>query len=140
MIVIRGYTVFRQILASMNKTESCAVELESVKKQALNITRAILYVKQHSINCISAAMYAMSRFDPDLFPVEEAEIFAEGLFSPQDGLPGGDAVAAQDIPEIRSHIAGLYRRFVEEGKNAAHWTDPLFDFLASLPRVGERGH
>jgi hypothetical protein len=140
MIVIRGYTAFRQILASMNKTENYAVELELVKKQALNITQAILYVKQHSVNCVSAAMYAMSRFDPDLFPVEEAEIFAGGLFSPRNGLPGGDAVAARDIPEIRSHITGLYRRFIEEGKNAAHWTEPLLGFLASLPRVGERGH
>jgi hypothetical protein len=140
MIAIRGYTAFRQILASMNDRESCATELESVKRQALNITQAILYVKQHSVNCISAAMYAMSRFDPPLFPAEEAEIFAESLFSPRDGLPKGDAVKTEDIPEIRAHIAGLYRRFVEEGKNAAHWTEPLLGFLASLPRVEARGH
>jgi hypothetical protein len=140
MIIIRGYTAFRQILASMNDSENCAAELESVKRQALNISQAILYVKQHSINCVSAAMYAMSRFDPSLFPPEEAELFVESLFSPRDGLPEGDAVKAEDIPEIRGHIAGLYRRFAEEGKNAAHWTEPLLGFLASLPRVEERGH
>jgi hypothetical protein len=140
MIVIRGYTAFRQILASMNKAESCATELESVKRQALNITQAILYVKQHSVNCIPAAMYAMSRFDPPLFPAKEAEIFAGGLFSFRDGLPEGDAVKERDVPEIRGHIVSLYRRFVEEGKHARHWTEPLLDFLEGLPRVAERGH
>jgi hypothetical protein len=140
MIVIRGYTAFRQILASMNDGESCAGELESVKRQALNITQAILYVKQHSVNCIPAAMYAMSRFDPALFPAEEAEIFAKALFSPRDGLPEGDAVKAEDVSEIRRHIAGLYHRFVEEGKNAKHWTEPLLGFLKNLPRADARGH
>ncbi|MDR2142842.1 MAG: hypothetical protein LBP29_00550 [Treponema sp.] len=140
MIAIRVYTAFRQIPVSMNDQDRYAAELESVKRQALNITQAILYVKQHSVNCVSAAMYAMSCFEPDLFPPEEAEIFIKGLFSSGDGLPEGDTVNEEDIPEIRGHIAGLYRRFVEEGKNAGHWTEPLLDFLASLPRVGERGH
>jgi hypothetical protein len=140
MIVIRGYTALRQILSSMNDLENRAAELELVKRQALNITQAILYVKQHSVNCVSAAMYAMSCFDPSLFPRKEAELFVEGLFSPGDGLPEGDAVAARDIPEIRGHIAALYRRFVEEGKKAGHWTEPLLAFLSSLPRTGERGH
>ncbi|MDR0586432.1 MAG: hypothetical protein LBG26_04260 [Treponema sp.] len=140
MIAIRVYTAFRQILVSMNDQNRYAAELESVKRQALNITQAILYVKQHSVNCVSAAMYAMSRFDPDLFPPEEAEIFVKGLFSRGGGFPEKDAVKEEDIPEIRGHIAGLYRRFVEQGKNAGHWTEPLLDFLGSLPRVGERGH
>jgi hypothetical protein len=140
MIVIRVYTTFRRILVSMNDQNRYAEELASVKRQALNITQAILYVKQHSVNCISAAMYAMSRFEPDLFPPEEAEIFIEGLFSSRGGLPEGDTVKEEDIPEIRGHIVRLYRRFVEEGKNAEHWTEPLLDFLSSLPRVGEHGH
>ncbi|MDR2048841.1 MAG: hypothetical protein LBP69_05250 [Treponema sp.] len=140
MIVIRGYTAFRRILVSMNDQNRYAAELESVKRQALNITQAILYVKQHSVNCVSAAMYAMSRFEPELFPPEEAELFIKGLFSSGSGIPEGDAVKEEDIPEIRGHIVRLYRRFVEEGKNAGHWTEPLLDFLGSLPRVGERGH
>jgi hypothetical protein len=140
MIAIRVYTVFRQILAFMDSKKKYGAELESVKRQALNIVQAILYVKQHSVNCISAAMYAMSRFDPELFSAKEAEMFVEGLFSYRDGVPEGDAVNAKDIPEIRSHILSLYHRFVEEGKNAEHWTEPLLGFLRFLPRVKEHGH
>jgi hypothetical protein len=140
MIVIRVYTAFRRILSLINDQDRFAPEIASVKRQALNITQAILYVKQHSVNCVSAAMYAMSRFDPDLFPQEEAETFVQNLFSSRSGLPKGDAVKAKDVPEIREHILTLYRRFIEEGKKAGHWTEPLIGFLASLPRAGEYGH
>jgi hypothetical protein len=140
MIVIRVYTAFRRVLSLMGDSDRYAPEIESVKNQALNITQAILYVKQHSVNCVSAAMYAMSRFDPDLFPPEEAEIFAANLFSPRNGLPEGEAVTAEDVPEIREHILTLYRRFFEEGKKAGNWEEPLLEFLDSLSRTGERGH
>jgi hypothetical protein len=140
MIVIRGYTAFRRILSLMNDQDRFAPEIELLKRQALNITQAVLYVKQHSVNCIPAAMYAMSRFDPDLFPAEEAEIFVENLFSARSGLPNGETVKAEDIPEIREYILTLYRRFVEEGKKAGHWTKPLLGFLDSLPRTGAHGH
>jgi hypothetical protein len=140
MIVIRVYTAFRRILSLMNDQDRFTKEIELVKRQALNITQAILYVKQHSVNCISAAMYAMSCFDPDLFPPEEAETFVKNLFSPRSGLPEGEAVKAKDISEIRKHILTLYRRFVAEGEKAGHWTEPLLGFLDSLPRTGEYGH
>jgi hypothetical protein len=141
MIVIRGYTKFRRMLSSREPGRfQNSGEIELVKRQALDIVQAVLYVKQHSINCISAAMYAMSRLDPALFPAEEAELFVSGLFSRRDGLPGGEFVQPENVPKIKSHILTLYRRFIEEGKNAGDWCEPLLRFLSRLPRAGERGH
>lgn len=134
MIVIRGYTAFRQAAASLPHDPAFSAADRKLRERALDITRAILYVKQHSVNCVSAAMYAMSRFDPALFPPEEAEAFAADLFVPGGNFTGGPGVLPEDIPAICSHITGLYRSFFEAGKGAEDWTSPLLDFLKSLPR------
>jgi hypothetical protein len=125
MVVIRTYTVFRRILGSLGEAEARAPEIEELRRGALAITEAILYVKQHSVNCIPAAMYAMTRFDPSLFPPEEAEDFVSRLFEGPRSPENREA--------IREHIITLYRRFVREGDSAPSWKDPLLAFLAAQP-------
>ncbi|GHU82885.1 hypothetical protein FACS189468_7550 [Spirochaetia bacterium] len=129
MIVIRSYTAFRAMLRSLGDEEALAGEISRIRRGALDITEAVLYVKQHSVNCISAAMYAMTRFDPPLFPPEEAEGFVSGLFIKGEGME------AEDCRKIREHIGELYRRFIKEGEAAAEWEKPLLDFLKGLPGV-----
>jgi hypothetical protein len=118
-----------------------------MKQGALAITQAILFVKQHSVNCVAAAMYAMTCFDRDLFPPEEAEAFTNLLFG--DPPPPPDAAAMKnrlrpcaaprtklppaDAVEIRAHIISLYRLFLAEGKDARDWTEPLLRFLRQMP-------
>jgi len=149
MVVIWTYTRFAAILRSLNETEQCAARLAEMKQGAQAITQAILFVKQHSVNCVAAAMYAMTRFDPNLFPPEEAEAFTARLFG--DPPPPPDATApvpsthpaaaprtqlpAADAAEIRAHILSLYRLFLDEGKNARDWTEPLMRFLREMPRL-----
>ncbi|GHV69260.1 hypothetical protein AGMMS49928_10930 [Spirochaetia bacterium] len=123
MVMIRSYTMFEKMLNELGPAETFAPQIEEIKQGALAITEAVLYVKQHSVNCISAAMYAMTRFDETLFPPDEAERFAAKLFV-KPGKPSGDDAAA-----IRSHISSLYRRFLEDGRSAARWEDPLLAFL-----------
>jgi hypothetical protein len=126
MVVIRAYTQLREILKKLGEEENCTALIEEARQRALIITEAVLYIKQHSINCISAAMYAMSRFD-DLFPQEEAEQFAKDLFKDADNISKEDGEA------IREHIICLYQQFLDQGKNSSSWEKPLLDFLASHP-------
>jgi hypothetical protein len=125
MVVIRTYTQFREIVKALGDAEPYAPQIEAVRQGALAITGAILYVKQHSVNCISAAMYAMTRFDEGRFPEEEAADFVSRLFTG----PGSPA----ESPAIREHIIALYRRFLREGRESPSWKDPLLAFLKSLP-------
>jgi hypothetical protein len=131
MVMILSYTRFRDILRSFGDGETLAARIDEVKTGAVRITEAILYVKQHSVNCVAAAMYAMSRFDPSLFPPGEAEEFASRLFSqppPIRGLPPG--IPAEDGAILRDHIAALYRRFMDESPGPGeHWEAPLLRFL-----------
>jgi hypothetical protein len=126
MVVIRAYTPFRDILKKLGAEENFAALIEEARQRALAITEAVLYIKQHSINCISAAMYAMTRYD-GLFPPEEAEQFARDLFMDADVISKNDAEA------IREYIIRLYRQFLEEGTKTTCWEKPLLDFLASQP-------
>ena len=127
MVVIRTYTAFGQILQALGGTEKAAPNVEELYRGAIAITEAVLYIKQHSVNCIPAAMYSMTRFEGGLFPPCEAERFTADLFMRED-VPG-----KEDAEEIRQYILALYRRFVAEGEKAAHWTAPLLDFLKELP-------
>jgi len=112
-----------------------ASQAEELYQGALDITEAVLYVKQHSVNCISASLYAMARFDPRLFPPEEAERFLSSLFS----RPHTDGkVKKEDGEEIRKHILSLYRRFLSQGEAAGNgddWTLPLLQFLKESPAL-----
>jgi hypothetical protein len=157
MVVIRTYTKFAAILRSLNEAEHCSAQIDEMKRGALAITQAILFVKQHRVNCVSAALYAMTCFDGELFPPEEAEAFTELLFgeapqiissqtdrrsknyqlrpcsAPRTNLP------AADVAEIKAHIIGLYRRFLAEGKTLSvsgrvpGWEKPLLNFMKEMP-------
>jgi hypothetical protein len=145
MVAIRAYTMFAEIVKKLGEDEKLKDQILEMKQGALSITQAILFVKQHSVNCIPAALYAMTCFSPDLFPIEEAETFTELLFSPvprSAKAPKNCRVHPSDAPstkiseadraEIKSYILSLYRRFLEEGKTAKFWGEPLVNFLREM--------
>jgi hypothetical protein len=129
MVVICTYTKLREILLGLGEADKNAALIERVRRGAFDITEAVLYVKQHSVNCVSAAMYAMTRFNAELFPDEEAVRFTEGLFIKPE------AVGAENAGKIREYILWLYRCFVDEGRGASSWREPLLAFLRSSPKT-----
>jgi hypothetical protein len=150
MVVIWTYTKFAAILKSFNDAGRYAAQIDEMKQGALAITHAILFVKQHSVNCISAALYAMIHFSGELFPPEEAEAFINLLFweapppcalrtmpanykvrpwaAPRTKIPSSDASI------IKTYIISLFRRFLEEGKTARKWEEPLLNFMRPMSR------
>jgi hypothetical protein len=149
MVVIRTWTKFASILRIMGDEERLAPQIEEMKQGALAITRAILFVKQHSVNCIAAALYAMTCFDASLFPPEEAEAFAALLFTPPPAATQGrllpnarvrpcsaprTGLPPADTQAVTAHIVSLYRHFLSARTGAQSWEEPLLNFLRSLPR------
>jgi hypothetical protein len=123
MVVIMTYTRLRQVLSALGKEKEYTDEIEAARKRALDITESILYVKQHSINCIAAALYAMTRYDATLFPASEACNFTDRLLC--NGPIPADVRSA-----IKSHILELYRNFLDAGTRSENWEQPLLDFLS----------
>jgi hypothetical protein len=147
MVVVWTYIKFATILQSFNDAGRYAEQIEEMRQGALAITHAILFVKQHSVNCVAAALYAMTRFGGDLFPPEEAEAFIRQLFweAPPaaplqaDRPPANYTVRPWAAPRtkipivdaslIRAHITSLFRHFLSEGKTVQNWEEPLLNFM-----------
>ncbi|MCL1928887.1 MAG: hypothetical protein FWG07_08875 [Treponema sp.] len=140
MLMVHSYTVFRNCIQKLGEEETLHMLAEKVFKGAMAIIEAVLYVKQHSVNCIAAALYAMCRFDPELFSSADAEHIVYSLF---DTGGSGDIppeyvryycepfVDPQDIIKIREQILTLYRHFTET--NSADWTIPILEYLKTMP-------
>ena len=142
MVVIHAYEKFKEIAKQTGDEIKLAAQILELKLGALAICQAIFFVKQHSINCIPAALYAVTNLDSDIFSAREAEDFIDLLFSPppeRRGAPASCRVHPASAPlteiskesqaKIKSHILSLYHRFIEEGKTAASWEAPIIKFL-----------
>jgi len=142
MVVIHTWKRFSVIAKKLGEEEKLKEQIYELKQGALAISQAILFVKQHSVNCIPAALYALTCFSPEVFPPEEAEAFTHLLFSAapvSDNVPQKCRVhpsaspstnlSETDKTEIKNHIISLYRRFLAEGKTAGFWGEPLINFL-----------
>jgi hypothetical protein len=142
MIVIQSYTRFRFYVRTMGEEELLRPLTDKVFKGAIVITEAVLYIKQHSINCIAAALYVMNRFESSFFTTADAEAFVYGLFRTKEApdIPveyapfyKGDLIQSGDIPWLREHIMSLYRFFLESAQGD-NWETPILEFLRRLPR------
>jgi hypothetical protein len=142
MVVIHTYKQFIAIARKLGEEEKLKDQIEEMKLGALAISQAILFVKQHSINCIPAALYAMTCFSPDLFPPEEAASFANLLFSstpdknniPKDcrvhpAASPSIKISQDDQAQIKNHILFLYRKFLTDREMSKPWYEPLLKFL-----------
>ena len=102
---------------------------------AIEITETVLYVKQHSVNCIPAALYMMTKITPELFTPEDAVDFINRLFA------NAEDVAPRDRDDIIAYIQFIYERFLLEGMMEDDWTVPVLRWLdtykPSAPGAGE---
>jgi len=142
MVVIHTYLQFKEIAKYFGEEDKLSSQIEEMKQGALAICQAILFVKQHSVNCIPAALYGMTCFSPDLFPPKEAEIFTNLLFSPAPKANEETSkyrvhpsaapltkVSKEDQEQIKSYILSLYNKYLEEKKTAKVWYEPVLKFL-----------
>lgn len=94
-------------------------------KRALEIGETVLYVKQHSVNCIPAALYMLTRIVPELFCPKDACDFISSLFK------GASDVPPADREEIISYMQFMYERFLLEGSSEENWTFPIIHWLTT---------
>jgi len=130
IIVVLAYTFYRRAFAElgMGKDEVEALNAEMFTG-AVSITETVLYIKQHSVNCIPAALYAMTRITPDsVTPVDVME-FIKHLFAESD------YVSREDAGRIRMYIADMYEILYLEGCHDSTWVAPLQRFLSNYPKV-----
>lgn len=112
----KKYLQNEELSLSANEYTSYVDELY---RGAVNIGETVLYIKQHSTNCIPAALYMMTRIIPDLFTIDDAIRFINDLFkNSTDILP-------EDKTAIIEHIHYLFERLTLEGCSEEDWVVPV---------------
>jgi hypothetical protein len=86
---------------------------------AVEITETVLYVKQHSVNCIPAALYMCLFVLQDQFSIPDSVRFIDSLFVDSTDIK------PEDIKAIQGHILFLFEQLLLEGSIEDDWTEPV---------------
>ena len=87
------------------------------------IGRSVLYLKQHSVNCIPAALYMLCRVAPGLFTAADAHEFIARFLAPADDI------ADQDRAAITGYSDSFLDSLLAGGEGEDDWTVPLKRWL-----------
>ena len=99
-----------------------------LREGARRIIESVLYVKQHSVNCIPAAMYMMLYVLKNRFTINEGIDIINSLFADDETLSDSDK------KKISAHIHFMFERLLLEGANENDWTVPIKRWLKSYAR------
>ena len=131
MVVVLAYTFYRKTFAELGMPKEEAEVLNTeLYNGAVEIAETVLYIKQHSVNCIPAALYAISRILPDEVTPTEVMRFINSLFAHTD------SISQENIEKIRTHIADMYEVLFLEGCHDSTWITPLQRWLNSYSLAG----
>lgn len=124
MIVALTWTFFRRAFAELGLGAS---EREALDAElfggAVDITESVLYIKQHSVNCVPAALYAMTRITPDDLTPADVDTFVAHLFA------DGQLDAAS---EVRAHIAVGYAGLLAAGASDDAWPATVQRYIRGI--------
>lgn len=99
--------------------------IAQVRAGAVKITESVLFVKQHSVNCVAASLYMMS--DTKVageFSTHDVATFIDDLF-----LIGCGELKDEEKECVREYIFEMFKKFRTMGKRSAMWQLPLLVFL-----------
>ena len=110
---------------------ACDLELwvGSLRSEAVAITESVLFVKQHSVNCIGASLYFLKSRYP-AFDDAEAAAFVRDLFASEtDRLANADELRGIMLDACVSMERAYERR------PGTGWRQPILDFIAGFKSV-----
>lgn len=124
--VFLAYGFYRHIFETEDFTETeKRLWGEELYKGALEITETVLYVKQHSVNCIPAALYLVTQNFPEWITLADARTFISQLFLTPEGF------SKEEAYQVREHIRVTFEQYLVDGKKSANWYEPIWDFLVN---------
>ncbi len=123
-VLVVGYTYhrLRGLLEARGLAGRFAVELEALRDRAIAITESILYVRQHSVNCIPAALSMLQVIVPS-YDEAESKAFLSSLFESEPEL------SAYRRAEAVAYMASLYDTLVSSGQGQAERYGAIVKFL-----------
>ncbi|MCR5724047.1 MAG: hypothetical protein K6G80_03075 [Treponema sp.] len=130
-IVVLCFTFFRDLFEREQLTEAEKTRWnQSLYAEAVAIAESVLFVKQHSVNCIPAAFYMMTAQFPDLVKPRVIEAFIDDMF--KTSTP--EEISPDNAKAVRAHILFTYRAYLEKAKTAGVWYEPIREWLSAYKR------
>ena len=125
-IMIMAWVFYREVFrTSAFNDEEKEFYTNQIFDCAKAITETVLYVKQHSVNCIPAAVYMMTIMLKDRFTINDAIYFIDSLFSESTDI------SPEDRKSIHSHIQITFEKFLLENCSEEDWTVPVKRWLTT---------
>jgi len=128
LVVCYTYRKLEDILAARGLSEAYSAELTVVRNHAIAITESILYVRQHSVNCIPTALSMLSVILPSYDEVE-AKSFLSELFRHDDDI------SEADRDDAIAYMLSLYDRVAGNGLEPGERYGAIVDFLVSYEEL-----
>ncbi len=120
-----AFGFYRSVFASEGFTEEESARWEKeIYDGAIEITETVLFVKQHSVNCIPAALYLATKNFPDIFSQKDAREFLSAMFRRGE-------ISEETAFAVREYMTGMFERFLSEGQKEKdeEWFLPIHSFL-----------
>ena len=119
------YAWFKQFFKlNLFEKEEADFYLNELFNEGQKITESVLYVKQHSVNCIPIALYMLSSsMNEEFFSVNDADNFMTSLFSDCSDIDENSKT------EIREYFKFMYERNFLENIYADKWQDCIKHWL-----------
>ena len=129
--VFLAYGFYRHIFSTedFTGTEKSQWDAE-LYQSALEITETVLYVKQHSVNCIPAALYLVTANFPEWITADDARKFIKNMFLKPENF------TEEEADEVRNHILSAFEKYLAEGAEASNWYEPVWNFLLNYEKQG----
>jgi hypothetical protein len=123
-VLVVGYTYrrLRDLLEARGLDRRFAVELEALRNRAIAITESILYVRQHSVNCIPAALSMIQVIVPS-YDAAESKDFLSALFKTETQL------TLEQRTETIGYMATLYDTLVSTGASQEERYGAIVNFI-----------
>lgn len=96
--------------------------LSEIYNGAIKIAETVLYIKQHSVNCIPAALYMMTFLMRPFFTAEDGIQFLRDMFVKTD-------IPVDTQKELKDYMYFIYERFLLVGITDDNWITPIRNWL-----------
>ena len=126
-----AYAWFKQFFKlGLIPHEDAEKYLSEIRAGAIAIVESVLFVKQHSVNCIPLALYMLtSTMSKSFFSIQDAIDFIESLFldSPE--------ISPENRKEIIEYFLYMYDRALLESKYSADWQNCIQHWLIDFAKA-----
>jgi len=127
LVVVANWKLALRAVRELGAEAEFGPWAESLRREALDIVESVLYVKQHSVNCVGASLYYLRYRGPRLED-DELRAFAGELFAEAAAAPGGPSF---DVEAIRARILEVYEELCDayEARPERGWREPMLEFI-----------